>query len=127
MFDKNFCAILAKLPLYHKWYKCTIYGTVLKRAWRRRAWSMNDGCARKWRANTHISPVDSARVAQNITDPLETALIELETQISLSRSRDILMPARALVVGDTVRGKTRQVLNKHGNIVAIEGRHFFVL
>ncbi len=37
------------------------------------------------------------------------------------------MPARALVVGDSVRGKTRQVLNKHGNIVEIDGRHYYVL
>ncbi len=37
------------------------------------------------------------------------------------------MPARALVVGDSVRGKTRQVLNKHGIIQLIEGRYYFVL
>ena len=37
------------------------------------------------------------------------------------------MPARALVVGDSVRGKTRQVLNKRGSIQQIDGRHYFVL
>lgn len=37
------------------------------------------------------------------------------------------MPARALVEGDSVRGKTRQVLNKRGTIIEISGRHYFVL
>ena len=37
------------------------------------------------------------------------------------------MPARALVVGDSVRGKTRQVLNKRGSIQQIDGRYYFVL
>jgi hypothetical protein len=118
--------LVAILPLYHKWYKCTIYGTVLKHARRRSGWSESDGCARKWRAQRHISPVDSAQVAQEPLYPLQFALNELKTQNSLRRSRDVGMAPAVLFAGVIVRGKTKAVLNKRGIIESINGNVFNV-